>query len=149
MKNAHGTSPPRQNRPENHSHRLRLLAILERQGHNRQVWSTLDAPTIDAVVKAALDGGIDWFDTAELYGWGNSERSLSAGPLVKLSVAPGDGRSWPRNGSRSSARRVRLLRHCPTGSGSSYSFPIDLLQIHSVGWLSSVEKQAMALAKLL
>jgi len=30
-----------------------------------------------AIVKAALDGGINWFDTAELYGKGASERSLS------------------------------------------------------------------------
>jgi len=30
-----------------------------------------------AIVKAALDGGINWFDTAELYGAGVSERSLS------------------------------------------------------------------------
>jgi len=30
-----------------------------------------------AIVRAALDGGINWFDTAELYGKGASERSLS------------------------------------------------------------------------
>jgi aryl-alcohol dehydrogenase-like predicted oxidoreductase len=29
----------------------------------------------NAIVKAALDGGINWFDTAELYGAGMSERS--------------------------------------------------------------------------
>lgn len=33
----------------------------------------------NAIVKAALDGGINWFDTAELYGAGVSERSLAAG----------------------------------------------------------------------
>jgi aryl-alcohol dehydrogenase-like predicted oxidoreductase len=32
----------------------------------------------DAIVQAALDGGINWFDTAELYGAGVSERSLAA-----------------------------------------------------------------------
>lgn len=31
----------------------------------------------NAIVKAALDGGINWFDTAELYGGGKSERSLA------------------------------------------------------------------------
>ena len=31
----------------------------------------------NATVKAALDGGINWFDTAELYGAGLSEASLS------------------------------------------------------------------------
>ncbi len=33
----------------------------------------------NAIIKSALDGGINWFDTAELYGVGESERSLSAG----------------------------------------------------------------------
>jgi aryl-alcohol dehydrogenase-like predicted oxidoreductase len=31
----------------------------------------------NAIVKAALDGGINWFDTAEMYGGGVSERSLA------------------------------------------------------------------------
>ena len=33
----------------------------------------------NAIIKAALDGGINFFDTAELYGAGVSERSLSIG----------------------------------------------------------------------
>jgi len=33
----------------------------------------------NATVKAALDGGINWFDTAEIYGAGQSETSLSIG----------------------------------------------------------------------
>jgi aryl-alcohol dehydrogenase-like predicted oxidoreductase len=33
----------------------------------------------NAIIKAALDGGINWFDTAELYGGGVSERSLADG----------------------------------------------------------------------
>jgi len=33
----------------------------------------------NAIIKAALDGGINWFDTAELYGAGVSERSLANG----------------------------------------------------------------------
>lgn len=33
----------------------------------------------NAIIKSALDGGINWFDTAELYGAGESERSLSTG----------------------------------------------------------------------
>lgn len=33
----------------------------------------------NAIIKAALDGGINWFDTAEMYGLGQSERSLSQG----------------------------------------------------------------------
>jgi len=33
----------------------------------------------NAIIKAALDGGINWFDTAEAYGAGVSERSLATG----------------------------------------------------------------------
>ena len=33
----------------------------------------------NAIIQAALDGGINWFDTAELYGFGHSEKGLSAG----------------------------------------------------------------------
>jgi aryl-alcohol dehydrogenase-like predicted oxidoreductase len=33
----------------------------------------------NAIIKAALDGGMNWFDTAELYGAGVSERSLAEG----------------------------------------------------------------------
>jgi len=33
----------------------------------------------NAIIKAALDGGINWFDTAEMYGAGVSERALATG----------------------------------------------------------------------
>src|SRR5512137_1215735 len=33
----------------------------------------------NAIIKAALQGGINWFDTAEIYGAGVSERSLATG----------------------------------------------------------------------
>jgi aryl-alcohol dehydrogenase-like predicted oxidoreductase len=33
----------------------------------------------NAIIKAALDGGIKWFDTAEMYGAGVSEQSLATG----------------------------------------------------------------------
>src|SRR5512139_1904190 len=41
-----------------------------------------------SIVKAALDGGINWFDTAELYGFGQSERNLSAA-LQSLGIPAG------------------------------------------------------------
>src|SRR5512137_888463 len=33
----------------------------------------------NAIIQAALDGGMNWFDTAELYGNGVSEQSLATG----------------------------------------------------------------------
>jgi aryl-alcohol dehydrogenase-like predicted oxidoreductase len=44
---------------------------------------------VDEIIKAALDGGITWFDTAEMYGHGGSERALSNG-LVHAGIKPGD-----------------------------------------------------------
>ena len=82
-------------------------------------WKSLDDDTTKGVVKAALDGGIDWFDTAELYGWGNSERNLAAA-LSSLGVAPGSVRVatkwWPLGqGPAASAP--------PSANGSSASPP--------------------------
>ena len=37
----------------------------------------IDQEAKNATVKAGLDGGVNWFDTAELYGSGVLEKSLS------------------------------------------------------------------------
>ncbi len=117
------------------------------RGFIGKVWSTLDAATIDAVVKAALDGGVNWFDTAESYGYGKSEAAL-AGALTRLGKKPGDvivATKWfPLLRPASS-----IITTLPDRLGFLDPFSIDLLQIHAPGSLSSVEKQAMALAKLL
>jgi aryl-alcohol dehydrogenase-like predicted oxidoreductase len=109
-------------------------------------WKSLDEGTTKAVVKAALDGGIDWFDTAEIYGRGNSERSLAAA-LSALSVAPGSVRVatkwWPI---------LRTAGNIPATIGERLAclspYPIDLYQIHQPFSLSSVAKQMEAMADL-
>ena len=45
--------------------------------------------TTNEVVKSALDGGINWFDTAEAYGNGRSERAL-AKALKAAGIRNGD-----------------------------------------------------------
>src|SRR6185369_12030128 len=40
-------------------------------------WEALPQDRVDAIVKAALDGGVTWFDTAEAYVKGRSERALA------------------------------------------------------------------------
>jgi aryl-alcohol dehydrogenase-like predicted oxidoreductase len=42
------------------------------------MFPTIEQSDKNAIVKAALEGGINWFDTAELYGNGISEKSLAA-----------------------------------------------------------------------
>jgi aryl-alcohol dehydrogenase-like predicted oxidoreductase len=110
-------------------------------------FSPMSQGQADSIVKTALDGGITLFDTAELYGRGESERRLAAG-LTHAGVKPGDvtvATKWPPLGrtARSVGRTIgdRLSALVP--------FPIDLHQIHfGFGGLSSVRKQVAAMARL-
>lgn len=43
-----------------------------------RVFPVISQEDKNSIIKAALDGGINWFDTAEMYGAGTSERSLAA-----------------------------------------------------------------------
>ena len=40
-------------------------------------WGVLDPSVVDEIVAVSLDEGINWFDTAELYGSGASEAALA------------------------------------------------------------------------
>jgi len=116
------------------------------KGIGGSFWNSLDGEATKAVVKAAIDGGIDWFDTAEIYGHGNSERSLAAA-LASLGYAPGSVRVatkwWPllktaRNIGATIGDRIACLS----------PYPIDLFQIHQRFGLSSIAKQIGAMADL-
>jgi aryl-alcohol dehydrogenase-like predicted oxidoreductase len=109
-------------------------------------WKSIDEDATAEVVGAAREGGIDWFDTAEIYGRGNSERSLAAA-LSRLKVAPGSARIatkwWPFFRTAGSipatiAERMECL--------SPYA--IDLYQIHQPWSLSSVRAQIGAMGDL-
>lgn len=100
----------------------------------------------NVIIRAALDGGINWFDTAEIYGAGVSERSLAEG-LKSASKRPGDvvvATKWfplfrtARNISRTISDRLRFLD----------GFPIDLYYIHQPNSLSSPEAEMNAMADL-
>ncbi len=110
-------------------------------------WPVLETQVMDDIVKAALEGGINWFDTAEVYGGGNSERAL-AGALVRRAVKPGEvviaTKWWPALRTAASIGKT-----FPARQAALSPYPIDLLQIHQPISLSSIEKQALALAGLL
>ncbi|MET9088940.1 aldo/keto reductase [Streptomyces sp. NPDC004237] len=103
----------------------------------------LPQPQVDTIVKAALDGGISWFDTAEGYGKGRSERSLSAA-LANAGQQPGDvtvSTKWTPLGRTARTIGDRIANLAP--------FPVDLHQIHvPYGGLSSIRAQARAMAQL-
>lgn len=99
------------------------------------------------IVRVTLAGGINWFDTAEAYGWGRSEAALSRA-LKALGKDDGDvviATKWmPVFRTASSIIRTidDRLKHLD-------GFHIDLHQIHNqYGSFSSHEKQLQAMAEL-
>ena len=98
------------------------------------------------VVEASLAGGINWFDTAEIYGNGASERALAAA-LRQAGKASGDvvvATKWSpifRTAASIEAtihQRLRCLA----------PFAIDLHQVHNPLGFSSVEEEMNAMADL-
>jgi aryl-alcohol dehydrogenase-like predicted oxidoreductase len=109
-------------------------------------WAILDDAEIRAIIARGLEGGINWFDTAEAYGGGESEKALSKA-LRDLGQAPGAiivATKWNpllrRASSIAGTIGVRL--------GNLAPYPIDLHQIHNPYSLSSVESQVRAMAGL-
>jgi len=109
-------------------------------------WRPIPQPVIQEIVDASLAEGVDWFDTAEMYGNGASEEALSSA-LVAAGVPPGDvviATKWSPFFRRAShiERSIgdRLARLRP--------FPIDLHQIHQHAPGASIERQMEAMANL-
>ena len=100
----------------------------------------------NAIIQAALDGGINWFDTAEIYGAGVSESSLAAG-LRAAGKQPGDvviATKWfplfrtARNIPRTIDDRLHFLD----------GFPIDLYYVHNASSFSAPQAEMNAMADL-
>jgi aryl-alcohol dehydrogenase-like predicted oxidoreductase len=110
-------------------------------------WGEVPQPVVNDIVREAIDSGIDWFDTAEIYGRGRSEQALSLG-LRAAGKQNGEvviaTKWWPtlRTASNIGATIDERLRAL-----SPYS--IDLYQIHQPFSLSSVESEMKAMAELL
>jgi aryl-alcohol dehydrogenase-like predicted oxidoreductase len=110
------------------------------------MFSDLEQETMNAIIKAALDGGINWFDTAEMYGFGRSEQALSTA-LKAAGKADGDvviGTKWlpflrrASNMRRSIHDRIRNLD----------GFGVDLYMIHQPWSFSSPETEMDVMADL-
>ncbi len=106
----------------------------------------IDQEEKNATVKAGLDGGVNWFDTAELYGSGVSEKSLSTA-LKAAGIKDNEvviaTKWWPlfrtaRNIPKTIGDRLRFL--------DGYS--IGLYQVHQPMSFSSPEAEMDAMAEL-
>lgn len=100
----------------------------------------------NATVQAGLDGGINWFDTAELYGAGVSERSLATALKAagkkdnEVLIAT---KWWPLfRTARNILKTIDERLLCLDG------YSIGLYQIHQPFSFSSPESQMDAMAEL-
>ncbi|MCJ7625207.1 MAG: aldo/keto reductase [Anaerolineaceae bacterium] len=100
----------------------------------------------NTIVKTALDGGINWFDTAEMYGMGRSEQSL-ANALKALRMKDFEVViatkwfpifRWAINIPRTIKKRI----HCLDG------YTIDLYMVHQPWGFSPPEAEMDAMADL-
>ena len=110
-------------------------------------WPTLDDGLIGRIVQLSLEGGINWFDTAEVYGSGASEKALSKA-LQASGKKPGDvliaTKWWPAfrfasNIPKTISDRIQTLA----------PYPIDLYQVHQPWGFSNEKSEMEAMAELL
>ncbi|MEW1846893.1 aldo/keto reductase [Nonomuraea angiospora] len=115
--------------------------------YTRLIINPIGQETATAVVRAALDGGVTWFDTAEMYGRGQSEQALAAA-LNECGVNPGQvtvATKWtPHLRTAASITKTIGKRLAHLGG-----HPLGLHQIHMpTGSLSSIPAQLEAMAQL-
>jgi aryl-alcohol dehydrogenase-like predicted oxidoreductase len=109
-------------------------------------WPTLEDSMIEKIVSLSLEGGINWFDTAEIYGGGVSERALSKA-LKAAGKKPGEAivatKWWPvfrfaSNINKTINKRISALD----------PYPIDLYQVHQPWGFSGENSEMEAMAEL-
>lgn len=118
----------------------------KRTGLSGKYWGMLGDDEISRIVKECLNHGINWFDTAEVYGWGKSERALSDS-LKNFGKSCDDvivaTKWWPvfrtaRSITSTIGKRLDALKtNC-----------IDLYQIHNPFSFSSTESEMKAMTEL-
>ncbi len=116
------------------------------QGLAGKFWESIPQSAVDQVVTASLAGGINWFDTAEMYGNGASERALAAA-LRHAGKTNGDvvvATKWSPifRTARSIRSTIQQRLSCLA------PFAIDLHQVHNPLSFSSVEAEMSAMADL-
>lgn len=116
------------------------------QGLAGSYWGKLEEAEVREIVRLSLEAGINWFDTAESYGGGRSERELS-GALASLGVRPEEvviATKWRPFFRTAGSIRKTIGRRLEALGG----YPIALHQIHQPYALSPVRAQMAAMADL-
>jgi aryl-alcohol dehydrogenase-like predicted oxidoreductase len=103
-------------------------------------WPTLEDSMIERIVSLSIEGGINWFDTAEIYGGGVSEKALSKA-LKAAGKKPGEvivaTKWWPVFRFASNISKTINIR-----ISALDPYPIDLYQVHQP-WSFSGENSEM------
>ena len=129
----------------------------EGQGFHKYIWDGISADTTAAIVKAALDGAISWFDTAEIYGSGRSEKGLATA-LKAAGKNNGDvaiATKWyPMFHTAGSIRetideRLRCLDPFAIDLHQIHFLTVDMNRVRIHASLSPLEAQMNAMADLL
>jgi aryl-alcohol dehydrogenase-like predicted oxidoreductase len=125
---------------------LGVMQFAGGKGAISAAYSEIGSQNVKDIVKTAWEGGINWFDTAEMYGRGRSEGRL-ANALQENGIDKEDvliaTKWWPmfrtaRNIPRSIGKRQRFLS----------PYPIGLYQVHQPISFSSPEDEMDAMADL-
>ncbi|MFP4643749.1 MAG: aldo/keto reductase [Spirochaetales bacterium] len=109
-------------------------------------WDALPAERVREIVATSLENGVNWFDTAEIYGRGASEQALA--DALTETKTPRDAfaiadKWWPALRFAGSISRTFPRREQALGG-----MRVDLHQIHQPFSLSSIERQASEMASL-
>ncbi|KAF0202938.1 MAG: aldo/keto [Bacteroidetes bacterium] len=109
-------------------------------------WPKMEDDLIEEMVKISLEGGINWFDTAEVYGNGASEKALAAS-LKDLGKNQGEiivaTKWWPMFRTASN-----ILKTIDQRLDALAPYPIDLYQVHQPWGFSNEKAEMEAMAKL-
>jgi aryl-alcohol dehydrogenase-like predicted oxidoreductase len=118
----------------------------KQNGFAGKYWEFLSDEEILKIIQTSLEGGINWIDTAELYGKGESEKAI-ARALKALGKKPGEviiaTKWWPM---------FRTASHLENSIGKRLEalggYPIDLYQIHQPYSFSNMSDEMRAMGRL-
>ena len=113
---------------------------------SKYFWKNLTQDIMNGIVKSSFDKGINWYDTAEIYGSGRSERALSkALQTSNITENVLIATKW-----NPILRRARsITKTFPKRVSNLSPYTIDLHQIHNPYSFSSISKQLSEMHQLL
>ena len=114
------------------------------QGFHKYFWKNVESQTMNDIVKTSFENGITWFDTAEIYGSGRSERALST--ALKSIGTPDVVIATKWNPVMRRSKSITKTFHVREENLSPYT--IDLHQIHNPYSISSLNSQLIKMNEL-